>query len=87
MSKLFKNNIMHNTVRTEVIFNNGKNADNGYVIKNPYATTQKLIQRMDRLIYLSIVLYKFFYVVCRRKNWEGFQFYEIKCRQSLKQIF
>ena len=41
MSKLFKNNIMHNTVRTEVIYNNGKNTDNGYVIKHPYATTQK----------------------------------------------
>ena len=24
--------------KTEVIFNNGKNADNGYLIKNPYAT-------------------------------------------------
>ena len=28
-------------LKTEVIFNNGKNTDNGYVIKNPYATTQK----------------------------------------------
>ena len=35
--------------KTEVIFNNGKNTDNGYVIKNPYATVQ----------YLSIVLFKF----------------------------
>ena len=26
--------------KTEVIFNNGKNPDNGYVIKNPYATKQ-----------------------------------------------
>ena len=26
--------------KTEVIFNNGKNTDNGYVIKNPYATVQ-----------------------------------------------
>tara|TARA_Y100000356_G_scaffold129646_1_gene130942 strand:- start:169 stop:507 length:339 start_codon:yes stop_codon:yes gene_type:complete len=40
MSKLLKN-IMHNTVRTEIYYNNGKNADDGYVIKNPYATTQK----------------------------------------------
>lgn len=27
--------------KTEVIFNNGKDTENGYVIKNPYATTQK----------------------------------------------
>lgn len=26
--------------RTEVIFNNGKNTDNGYLIKNPFATVQ-----------------------------------------------
>jgi len=26
--------------KTEVIFNNGENTDNGYVIKNPYATKQ-----------------------------------------------
>jgi len=26
--------------KTEILFNNGKNTDNGYVIKNPYATTQ-----------------------------------------------
>ena len=26
--------------KTEVIFNNGKNTDNGYVIKNPFATKQ-----------------------------------------------
>ena len=26
--------------KTEVIFNNGENTDNGYVIKNPYATVQ-----------------------------------------------
>ena len=26
--------------KTEVIFNNGKNTDNGYVIKNPFATVQ-----------------------------------------------
>ena len=32
---------MHNTVRTEIYYNNGKNADDGYLIKNPYATTQK----------------------------------------------
>tara|TARA_R100000458_G_scaffold53368_1_gene55554 strand:- start:1899 stop:2207 length:309 start_codon:yes stop_codon:yes gene_type:complete len=28
-------------LRTEVIFNNGKNTDNGYLIKNPFATVQK----------------------------------------------
>ena len=28
-------------VKTEVILQNGKNTDNGYIIKNPYATTQK----------------------------------------------
>ena len=28
-------------LKTQVIFNNGKNTDNGYVIKNPYATSQK----------------------------------------------
>ena len=27
-------------LKTEILFNNGKNTDNGYVIKNPYATTQ-----------------------------------------------
>ena len=27
-------------LKTKVIFNNGKNTDNGYVIKNPYATVQ-----------------------------------------------
>ena len=27
--------------KTEVIFNNGRDTENGYVIKNPYATTQK----------------------------------------------
>ena len=26
--------------KTEVIFNNGKNTDNGYLIKNPFATVQ-----------------------------------------------
>ena len=26
--------------KTEVIFHNGKNTDNGYTIKNPYATVQ-----------------------------------------------
>lgn len=26
--------------KTEILFNNGKNTDNGYVIKNPYATVQ-----------------------------------------------
>ena len=26
--------------KTEVLFNNGKNTENGYVIKNPYATKQ-----------------------------------------------
>ena len=41
MSKLFKNNILNNTVRTEVIFNNGENLDDGYVIRNPFATVQK----------------------------------------------
>ena len=26
--------------KTEILFNNGKNTDNGYVIKNPFATVQ-----------------------------------------------
>ena len=29
-------------LKTEVIFNNGKNTDNGYVIKNPYATVSNI---------------------------------------------
>ena len=28
------------TKQTEVIFHNGKNTDNGYTLKNPYATVQ-----------------------------------------------
>tara|TARA_R100000773_G_scaffold25127_1_gene21999 strand:+ start:267 stop:581 length:315 start_codon:yes stop_codon:yes gene_type:complete len=28
------------TKQTKVIFHNGKNTDNGYLIKNPYATVQ-----------------------------------------------
>ena len=31
---------MTETKQTEVIFHNGKNTDNGYLIKNPYATVQ-----------------------------------------------
>jgi len=29
-----------NKLKTEVIFHNGKNTDNGYLIKNPFATVQ-----------------------------------------------
>ena len=32
-----------NKTKTEVIFNNGKNTDNGYLIKNPYADKVRFI--------------------------------------------
>ena len=35
-------------LKTEVIFNNGKNTDNGYLIKNPYATVQKIETDLGR---------------------------------------
>ena len=65
MTKLFKNNIMNNTIRTEVIFNNGENTDNGYVIKNPYATTQKFNTedgQVDIPVYSLIRIFSMLYV-------------------------
>ena len=51
--------------KTEVIFNNGKNTDNGYVIKNPYATTQKFNTEdgtVEIPVYCLIQIFSMLYV-------------------------
>ena len=51
--------------KTEVIFNNGKNTDNGYVIKNPYATTQKFNTEDGQVeipVYCLIQIFSYLYV-------------------------
>ena len=53
------------TKQTEVIFNNGKNTDNGYVIKNPYATTQKFNTEdgtVEIPVYCLIQIFSMLYV-------------------------
>ena len=50
--------------KTEVIFNNGKNTDNGYVIKNPFATVQKFNTEDGQVeipIYCLIQIFAFLY--------------------------
>ena len=51
--------------RTEVIFNNGKNTDNGYVIKNPFATVQTFNtedRRVEIPVYSLIRIFSMLYV-------------------------
>ena len=51
--------------KTEVIFNNGENTDNGYVIKNPYATTQKFNTEdgtVEIPVYCLIQIFSMLYV-------------------------
>ena len=74
MSKLLKN-IMHNTVRTEIYYNNGKNADDGYLIKNPYATTQKFNTEDGQVeipVYCLIQIFSMLYVGERTKRDSSF---------------
>ena len=52
-------------LKTQVIFNNGKNTDNGYVIKNPYATTQKFNTEDGQVeihVYCLIQIFSYLYV-------------------------
>ena len=52
-------------LKTQVIFNNGKNTDNGYVIKNPYATTQKFNTEDGQVeipVYCLIQIFSMLYV-------------------------
>ncbi len=51
--------------KTEVIFNNGENTENGYVIKNPYATTQKFNTEdgtVEIPVYCLIQIFSMLYV-------------------------
>ena len=51
--------------KTEVIFNNGKNTDNGYVIKNPYATVQTFNTEDGKVhipVYCLIQIFSMLYV-------------------------
>ena len=51
--------------KTEVIFNNGENTDNGYLIKNPYATTQKFNTEdgaVEIPVYCLIQIFSYLYV-------------------------
>ena len=51
--------------KTEVIFNNGRDTENGYVIKNPYATTQKFNTEdgtVEIPVYCLIQIFSMLYV-------------------------
>ena len=51
--------------KTEVIFHNGKNTDNGYTIKNPYATVQTFNTEDGRVnipVYCLIQIFSMLYV-------------------------
>ena len=49
--------------KTEVIFNNGKNADNGYLIKNPYATKQKIDTDLVEAGFVEIPVYQLLHIL------------------------
>ena len=52
-------------LKTQVIFNNGKNTDNGYVIKNPYATVQTFNTENGKVnipVYCLIQIFSMLYV-------------------------
>ena len=58
-------------LKTEVIFNNGKNTDNGYVIKNPFATVQTFNTEDGRVeipVYSLIKIFSMLYVGERTKR-------------------
>jgi len=51
--------------KTEVIFNNGKNTENGFVIKNPYATVQTFNTEDGQVeipVYCLIQIFSMLYV-------------------------
>ena len=53
------------TKQTEIIFHNGKNTDNGYTIKNPFATVQTFNTEDGRVeipVYCLIRIFSYLYV-------------------------
>jgi len=53
------------TKQTQVIFNNGKNTDNGYLIKNPFATVQTFNTENGKVkipVYSLIRIFSMLYV-------------------------
>jgi len=74
--------------KTEVIFNNGKNTDNGYVIKNPYATTQKFNTEdgtVEIPVYCLIQIFSYLYV--GEKNSDKNCWFRSKAVKVLNQYF
>ena len=74
--------------KTEVIFNNGKNADNGYVIKNPYATVQTFNTEDGKVeipVYCLIQIFSYLYV--GEKNPSKNCWFRSKAVKALNQYF
>tara|TARA_Y100000052_G_scaffold5195_1_gene4726 strand:+ start:203 stop:520 length:318 start_codon:yes stop_codon:yes gene_type:complete len=78
-------------VKTEVIFNNGKNADNGYLIKNPYATVQKIDTDLVEAGFVEIPVFQllhilnFLYVGAKRDSKKSF--FTSKATRALNKWF
>ena len=52
-------------LKTQVIFTNGKNTDNGYTIKNPFATVQTFNTKDGKIeipVYCLIQIFSYLYV-------------------------
>ena len=50
-------------VKTEVILHNGKNTDNGYTIKNPYATVQKINTDLVKAGFVEIPVFQLLHIL------------------------